>query len=61
MKQRKDIRDITEAVFQIDMNVGFCEVGNLAELLRVSGIENSTLVDEINSINERLKWQDMTE
>lgn len=31
MKERKDIRDITEAVFVIDMNVGFCEEGNLAD------------------------------
>ena len=31
MKMRKDIKEITEAVFLIDMNVGFCEEGNLAD------------------------------
>ena len=31
MKQRKEIKEITEAVFLIDMNVGFCEEGNLAD------------------------------
>lgn len=31
MKQRKDIKEISECVFLIDMNVGFCEEGNLAD------------------------------
>ncbi len=31
MKQRKELKEITEAVFQIDMNNGFCEKGNLAD------------------------------
>ena len=31
MKQRKEIKEITEAVFLIDMNIGFCEEGNLAD------------------------------
>lgn len=31
MKMRKDIKEITEAVFLIDMNGGFCEEGNLAD------------------------------
>ena len=31
MKTRKDINEIQEAVFLIDMNVGFCEEGNLAD------------------------------
>lgn len=31
MKQQKNITEITEAVFLIDMNVGFCEEGNLAD------------------------------
>ena len=31
MRERKDIKDIREAVFVIDMNVGFCEEGNLAD------------------------------
>ena len=31
MKERKNIKEITEAVFLIDMNVGFCEKGNLAD------------------------------
>ena len=37
------------------------EVGDLAQLLRVTGNENSTLVDEINYINERLKWGELSE
>lgn len=31
MKERKEIKDLTEALFLIDMNVGFCEEGNLAD------------------------------
>ena len=31
MNKRKDIKEISEAVFLIDMNVGFCEDGNLAD------------------------------
>lgn len=31
MKTRKEINEIEEAVFLIDMNVGFCEKGNLAD------------------------------
>lgn len=31
MKERKNIKEISEAVFLIDMNVGFCEEGNLAD------------------------------
>ena len=31
MKIRKEINEIQEAVFLIDMNVGFCEEGNLAD------------------------------
>ena len=31
MKTRKEINEIQEAVFLIDMNVGFCEKGNLAD------------------------------
>ena len=29
--QKKDIIDIREALFLIDMNIGFCEKGNLAD------------------------------
>ena len=35
------------------------EVGDLSSLLHVSGKENSTIVDEVNYINERLRWTDM--
>ena len=35
------------------------EVGDLSLLLHVSGKENSTIVDEVNYINERLRWTDM--
>ena len=31
MKERKNIEQIEEALFLIDMNVGFCEEGNLAD------------------------------
>ena len=31
MKERKSIEQIEEALFLIDMNVGFCEEGNLAD------------------------------
>lgn len=31
MKERKNIKEISEAVFLIDMNVGFCEEGNLSD------------------------------
>lgn len=31
MKERKEIKKMNEAVFLIDMNVGFCEEGNLAD------------------------------
>lgn len=37
------------------------EVGDLSALIRVTGNENSTLVDEINYINERLKWGELVE
>ena len=35
------------------------EVGDLAALIHASGKEDSTLVDEINYINERLEWQEI--
>ena len=31
MKEIKGVKEITEALFLIDMNVGFCEEGNLAD------------------------------
>lgn len=37
------------------------EVGDLSQLNRKSGIENGTIVDEINSINDRLCWSEMDE
>lgn len=37
------------------------EVGDLDALVRASGKENSTIVDEINYINERLKWGELSE
>lgn len=37
------------------------EVGDLSTLVRATGNENSTLVDEINYINERLKWGELVE
>jgi hypothetical protein len=35
------------------------EVGDLDALIHASGNENSTIVDEINYINERLEWQEI--
>ena len=37
------------------------QVGDLNSLNRVSGNSQSTIVDEINSINERLTWQAIVE
>jgi hypothetical protein len=37
------------------------EVGDLTQLIRNEGRENTTLVDEINYINERLTWGEMGE
>lgn len=37
------------------------EVGDLAQLIRDEGRENTTLVDEINYINARLTWGEMAE
>ena len=31
MRQRKELEDVERALFVIDMNVGFCEKGNLAD------------------------------
>lgn len=35
------------------------EVGNLSNLIHMTGNENSTIIDELNYVNERLKWQDL--
>jgi hypothetical protein len=45
----------------ITKTVYSAEVGDLSKLNRKSGIENSTIVDEINSINDRLVWSEMDE
>ena len=37
------------------------EVGDLTQLIRDEGRENTTLVDEINYINARLTWGEMAE
>jgi hypothetical protein len=37
------------------------EVGDLTKLVRDEGRVNTTLVDEINYINERLAWGEMAE
>ncbi len=31
MKERKELKNVERALFLIDMNVGFCEEGNLAD------------------------------
>ena len=35
------------------------EVGILSNLTHMTGNENSTIVDELNYVNERLQWQDL--
>lgn len=35
------------------------EVGDLSQLIRTSGNPDSTLVDEINSLSQRFKWQEL--
>ena len=45
---------------KLSLNKSFitkAEIGNLEELIRASGKADSTLVEEINFINERLTWQ----
>lgn len=34
-------------------------VGDLSQLIRASGNPDSTLVDEVNSLNQRFKWQEL--
>ena len=35
------------------------QVGDLSKLIHVSGKENSTIVDELNDINDRLEWKEL--
>lgn len=45
---------------KLSLNKSFitkAEIGNLEELIRASGKADSTLVEEVNFINERLTWQ----
>lgn len=37
------------------------QVGNLEDLIHGSGDPNGTIVDELNALNQRLVWQEMTE
>lgn len=47
-------------ITNLDKNTIYqAQVGDLTKLVRASGNENSTIVDEINDINTRLTWQDM--
>ena len=45
----------------VETSLYISEVGDLTKLNRISGKENSTLVDEINDINTRLQWQELSE
>ena len=45
----------------VTASVYSAEVGDLTKLIRDEGKENTTLVDEINYINERLTWGEMGE
>lgn len=35
------------------------QVGDLSKLIHASGKDNSTIVDELNDINDRLEWQEL--
>lgn len=35
------------------------QVGDLSKLIHASGKQNSTIVDELNNINERLEWKEL--
>lgn len=37
------------------------EIGNIENLIHASGKMDSTIIDEINDLNRRLSWQDMSE
>lgn len=37
------------------------QIGNIENLIHASGNTDSTIIDEINDLNRRLVWQDMTE
>lgn len=37
------------------------QIGNIEDLIHASGNTDSTIIDEINDLNRRLAWQDMTE
>lgn len=61
------VDDLQDQIDAINIGSGFvlqstydAEVGDLSELNRQAGA-NSTIVDEINSINERLSWRDIVE
>lgn len=43
----------------VETSIYAAEVGDLSTLVRASGKEDSTLVDEINYINARLQWTDL--
>lgn len=43
----------------VETSIYTAEVGDLSTLVRASGKEDSTLVDEINYINARLQWTDL--
>ena len=35
------------------------QVGDLSKLIHASGNKNSTIVDELNDINDRLEWKEL--
>ena len=35
------------------------QVGDLSKLIHASGKDNSTIVDELNDINDRLEWKEL--
>ena len=43
----------------IDNTVFAAQIGNIEDLVHASGNENSTLIDEINDLNDRMSWKEM--
>ena len=54
------IPGLVSRVTYIETNyISAADIGDLSQLLLSPG--NDNLVDEVNSINERLKWQELTQ
>lgn len=54
-----DIGELSLKNTYLELSVYQTEVGNLEDLVHASGKENSTLVEELNSLNERMSWHEL--